>query len=50
MSMTTEEEFAFAFLARVREWIAENYYPQDIYSDEELKEWAEKHGYVKEYS
>lgn len=32
----------------VLEYIQQNFYPWDIFEDDELDEWAEKNGYVKE--
>lgn len=41
-------EFVMEFLEKIFGWIAENYVPEDVFSDEALELWAEENGYVKE--
>ena len=44
----TKELIGDDLLDRAVEYIKDNMHPDDIFSDEELAEWAEGNGFVKE--
>lgn len=37
-----------SMLQEAVEYVSTHYYPADVFEEEELQEWAEEHGYVKE--
>ena len=43
-----DEMVASDLLERAMEWIGTNMEPTDVFSKEQLREWAENNGYVKE--
>lgn len=42
------ENFGQEFLDQILEWISKHIPVEKVYTEAELKEWAETHGYVKE--
>ena len=38
--------FGLTFLDNIIEWVRDNYAPEDIYSEDELREWAFDNGFV----
>ena len=45
-----DEVVGSELLAKAIEWIAQNMEPEDVFSERQLKEWAENAGLVEENS
>ena len=48
MVTAADVNFGSEFLDQITEWIAANLEPEDVFSAEELQQWAEDNGYVVE--
>jgi len=49
--MTTnrqEMEFGGEFLDEILKWIANAFDPEDVFDEDDLKDWAENYGYILE--
>ena len=42
------EMFSSTLLEQAMQFIAENFKPEDIFEEDEMKEWANENGYIKE--
>ena len=47
MSTYDDKKFGGAFLDQIRDWIAENLKPEEVFSYAQLQEWAEANGFVE---
>ena len=47
-SLTEDQVFGRDFLGQIVDWIEEHTEPDEVFSAEKLKAWAEENGYVKE--
>ncbi len=45
---TDEHKFGIEFLEDILTWIQTHLSPEEVFTDDQLNEWAEKNGLVKE--
>ena len=45
--MVTEERFGHFFFDDIAEWMADNLEPEEVYTEEQLREWALENGYIE---
>jgi len=48
MTAYEDKKFGAEFLDQIVEWISDNLEPEDVFSAEQLQEWARDNGYVAE--
>lgn len=47
MSTMDDNKFGKEFLDPIKDWIAENLKPDDVFGHDQLVNWAESNGYVE---
>ena len=46
--MSTLRDFGYEFAERILEWVGLYLSPEEVFSLEQLSDWAEQNGYIKE--